>query len=31
MELEKGFFPNIQGQGQLIMVKNEYILAWITR
>ena len=31
MELKKGFFLNIQGQGQLIMVKNEDILAWVTR
>ena len=31
MELKKGFFLNIQGQGQLIMQKNEDILAWVTR
>jgi hypothetical protein len=30
MELKKGFFLNIQGQGQLTMLKNEDILAWIT-
>jgi hypothetical protein len=31
MELKKGFFLNIQGQGQLMMMlKNEDILAWIT-
>jgi hypothetical protein len=31
MELKKGFFLNIQGHGQLMMLKNEDILAWITR
>jgi hypothetical protein len=31
MELKKGFFLNIQGQDQLMMLKNEDILAWITR
>jgi hypothetical protein len=28
MELKKGPFLNIQGQGQLVMLKNEDILAW---
>ena len=31
MELKKGFFLNIQGQGQLMMLENEDILAWINR
>jgi cell division GTPase FtsZ len=29
MELKKSFFLNIQGQGQLTMLKYEDILAWI--
>jgi hypothetical protein len=27
MQLKKGFFPNIQVQGQLMMLRNEDILA----
>jgi hypothetical protein len=30
MELKKGFFLNIRGQGKLMILKNENILAWIT-
>jgi hypothetical protein len=31
MELKKGFFLNIRAQGKLMMLRNENILAWITR